>query len=65
MRIGLPAFLAAIALIAATAASEAAEPPMSGATCGDGSCSPPEDCHTCPQDVELLRQRPMRAARGL
>jgi hypothetical protein len=24
--------------------------PLDAAKCGDGRCSPPEDCNTCPQD---------------
>ncbi len=36
-------------LVVGSSKSQAAATPL-GATCGDGKCSPPEDCNTCPQD---------------
>jgi hypothetical protein len=30
--------------------SPACSEPLQDASCGDGRCSPPEDCNTCPQD---------------
>ena len=50
-------FTTPAAAAAPAAAAPAATPviglpadPLDGARCGDGKCTPPEDCNTCPQD---------------
>lgn len=50
-KLGLVVLLAAIGLLVAAPSSDAAATaPHGGSSCGDGRCSPPEDCHSCPQD---------------
>ena len=50
-KLGLVAFLLAIGFVVAGPKAEAAmTAPQAGGSCGDGKCSPPEDCNTCPQD---------------
>ncbi|HEY1954150.1 MAG TPA: hypothetical protein VGH28_01020 [Polyangiaceae bacterium] len=51
-KLGMAAFLAAMGLVVAAPSTEAAptEPTALHGACGDGQCSPPEDCNSCPQD---------------
>ena len=50
-KLGLAALLAALGLVLAAPSTQAAPTaPHGGGSCGDGKCSPPEDCSSCPQD---------------